>query len=139
MTHYIQEMCGFFFKKEYTNHNVRRLETSSQEIKWCFNQGEYNTRCTLFPLIEVFSHWVFLARFLMRQQMVRIKRYVYSFSFTRIFSHRVFPSKVLTRHIIYGHPRGSVINPLNCVDCPFAFFMNLSYHVSTFPRWHEPL
>ena len=54
-------------------------------------------RCTLFPLIEVFSHWVFLARFLMRQQMVRmvrIKRYVYSFSFTRIFSHRVFPSKV---------------------------------------------
>ena len=45
--------------------------------------------------------------------MVRIKRYVYSFSFTRIFSHRVFPSKVLTRHIIYGHPRGSVINLLN--------------------------
>ena len=44
----------FFFEKEYTNHNVRRLETSSQEIKWCFNQGEYNTRCTLFPLTEVF-------------------------------------------------------------------------------------
>ena len=46
----------FFFEKEYTNHNVRKLETSSQEIKWCFNQGEYNTRCTLFPLTEVFSH-----------------------------------------------------------------------------------
>ena len=139
MTHHIQEMCGFSLKKEYTNHNVRRLETSSQEIKWCFNQGSIIRVALFFPLIEVFSHWVFLARFLMRQQMVRIKRYVYSFSFTRIFSHGVFPSKVLTRHIIYGHPRGSVINPLNCVDCPFAFFMNLSYHVSTFPRWHEPL
>ena len=45
----------FFFEKEYTNYNVRRLETSSQEIKWCFNQGEYNTRCTLFPLTEFFS------------------------------------------------------------------------------------
>ena len=81
-----------------------------------FQSVEYNTRCTLFPLTEVFSHWIFLARFLMRQQMVRmvrIKRYVYSFSFTRIFSHRVFPSRVLTRHIIYGHPRGSVINSLN--------------------------
>ena len=109
----INDKCVIFFEKEYTNHNVRRLDTSSQEVKWCFNQGEYNTRCTLFPLIEVFSHWIFLARFLMRQQMVRIKRYVYSFSFTRIFSHRVFPSKVLTRHIIYGHPRGSVINTLN--------------------------
>ena len=110
---YISLQNYISLKKKYTNHNVRRLETSSQEIKWCFNQGEYNTCCTLFPLIEVFSHWVFLARFLMRQQMVRIKRYVYSFSFTRIFSHRVFPSRVLTRHIIYGHPRGSVINSLN--------------------------
>ena len=103
----------FFFEIKCTYHNVRRLETSSQEIKWCFNQGEYNTRCTLFPLTEVFSHWIFLARFLMRQQIVRIKRYVYYFSFTRIFSHRVFSSKVLTRHNIYGHPRGSVINALN--------------------------
>ena len=65
-----------------------------------------------FPWSRFFSHWVFLARFLMRQQMVRIKRYVYSFSFTRIFSHRVFPSKVLTRHVIYGHPRENVINAL---------------------------
>jgi hypothetical protein len=38
---------------------------------------------------------------------------VYSFSFTGFLSHRVFPSKVLTRHIyIDGHPRGSVINLL---------------------------
>ena len=74
-----------FFEKEYTNHNVRKLETSSQEIKWCLTQGEYNTRCTLFSLTEVFSHLVFLARFLMRQQIMRIKRYVYFFSITRIF------------------------------------------------------
>ena len=103
----------FFFEKEYINHNVRRLETSSQEIKWCFNQGSTIHVALFFPWSRFFSHWVFLTRFLMRQQMVRIKRYVYSFSFTRIFSHRVFPSKVLTRYIIYGHPRGSVINPLN--------------------------
>ena len=29
------------------------------------------------------------------------------------FFHEVFSSKVLTKHTIYGHPRGSVINPLN--------------------------
>ena len=56
--------------------------------------------------------------------MVRIKRYVYSFSFTRIFSHKVFSSKVLTRHIIYGHPRGSVINPLFYVDDPLELSNN---------------
>ena len=67
-----------------------RLKDIITRIKWCFNQGEYNTRCTLFSLAEVLSHWVFLARFLMRQQIMLIKRYVYSFSFTRIFSHGVF-------------------------------------------------
>ena len=103
----------FFFEKEYTIHNVRRLETSSQEIKWCFNQGEYNTRCTLFPLIEVFFSLGFPGKVFNEATNGAYQRYVYSFSFTRIFSHRVFPSKVLTRHIIYGHPRGSVINSLN--------------------------
>ena len=39
----------FFFKKEYTNHNVRRLETSSQEIKWCFNQGSIIRVALFFP------------------------------------------------------------------------------------------
>ena len=116
MTHHIQEMCGFSLKKNipttmYWRHHHKKLRDF-------VIGGEYNTCCTLFSLTRVFSHWIFLARFLMRQQIVRIKRYVYSFSFTRIFSYRVFPSKVLTRHIIYGNPRGSIINPLNCVDCP---------------------
>ena len=69
-----------YFEKEYTNHNVRRLETSSQEIKWCvqyvlhsfsldrgffplgfpgkvFNEatnGAYQKICVLF-----FLHWNF--------------------------------------------------------------------------------
>ena len=39
----------FFFEKEYTNHNVRRLETSSQEIKWCFNHGRIIRVALFFP------------------------------------------------------------------------------------------
>ena len=37
---------------------------------------------------------------------------LYSFSFAMVFSHWVFPSKVLTRQLmlICGHPRGSVEN-----------------------------
>ena len=68
-----------FFEKEYTNHNVQRFETSSQEIKWCFNQGSIIHVALFFPWPRFFSYCVFLARFLMRQQIVRIKRYVYSF------------------------------------------------------------
>ena len=44
-----------FFKKEYTNHNVRRLETSSQEIKWCFNQGNIIRVELFFPWSGFFS------------------------------------------------------------------------------------
>ena len=43
-----------------------------------------------FFLDQGFVPLGFLARFLTRQQIVRIKRYVYSFSFTRNFSHRIF-------------------------------------------------
>jgi hypothetical protein len=37
---------------------------------------------------------------LMRQHDMRILRIVHSFSFTRFLSQRVFPSKVLTRHVL---------------------------------------
>ena len=40
-------------------------------------------------------------------------RISYSFSFTRFLSHWVFSSKVLTRHILNGHPRGNVMKYYN--------------------------
>ena len=44
----------FFIKKEYTNYNVWRLETSSQEIKWCFNQGSIIRVALFFPWSRFF-------------------------------------------------------------------------------------
>jgi hypothetical protein len=52
------------------------------------NEGESTIHCTLFPLAKVFSHWVFLARFLMRQ----------------------YVNVELT--LENRHPRGSVVNNL---------------------------
>ena len=109
---------GFFFKKEYTNHNIRRYETSSQKIMWCFNLGSIIRVALFFPWPRFFSHWVFLARFLMRQQIVRIKRYVYSFSFTRIFSHRVFPSKVFNEAHYLWTSKGECYKFIEWVDSP---------------------
>src|ERR1044072_5950364 len=52
---------------------------------------------------------------------------LYSFSFTRFLSHRVFPSKVLTRHILKGwSSRGSVVNKMTIMGLGQA-------HVSCFP------
>ena len=49
--------------------------------------------------------------------IMRIISYVYSFSFTRFFFHWILSNKVLTRHIIYRHSRGSVINNLYYSGC----------------------
>ena len=66
---------------------------------------------------------------------MRIKRYVYSFSFTRIFFPTgFFSSKVLTRHNIYGHPRGSVINLLN----KWIVHKLVHEQLFIFTRLHEP-
>ena len=108
----------FFFKKGIYQPQCTKIWHHHKKLSDVLIRGSTIRVALFFPWSRFFSHWVFLARFLMRQQIMRIKRYVYSFSFTRIFSHRIFPSKVLTRHIIFGHPRWSVINPLNYVDCP---------------------
>ena len=47
--------------------------------------------CTLFSLTMIFFHWVFLARFLMRQLLMYKNEVLFS-------SLEFFPSKVLTRH-----------------------------------------
>jgi hypothetical protein len=70
--------------------------------------------CTLFSFTMVLSHRIFLVRFLTRQTK-HIECYTL-FSFTRI-SHWVFLSKVLIRHILDGHPRGSVMNVIS--GCPY--------------------
>jgi hypothetical protein len=46
-------------------------------------------------------------------EAVHTQRIMYSFSFTRIFSQWVLSSKVLMRHILNGHSRGSVMNNID--------------------------
>ena len=75
-----------------------------------FSWGGVNTRCTLFPLTEVLSQWVFLVRFLMRQHVMRIKDVCTLFPSLRIFfSQGFYLSKVLTRHIIFMDIQGGVL------------------------------
>ena len=70
----------------------------------------------LFFPHKVLSHWV-PCKVFNEASIMRIIRYVYFFSFTRFFSHWVLFSKFLTRHIIYRHSRGSVINNLCYSEC----------------------
>src|ERR1044072_7853740 len=63
----------------------------------------------------------------MRQCIMIDYRMLYSFSFTRFLSHRIFPSKVLTRHILKEwSSRGSVVNKMTMMGLGQA-------HVSCFP------
>ena len=107
-------LCGFSLKKNIPTTMYEDWRHHHKKLSDVLIRGSIIRVALFFPWARFFP----TGRFLMRQQIVHIKRYVHSFSFTRIFSYRVFPSKVLTRHIIYGNPRGSIINPLNCVDCP---------------------
>lgn len=50
------------------NKDVLIYEDTSY-IKSRDHQGGENMCCTLFPLVKVLSHWVFLTRFLTRQHL----------------------------------------------------------------------
>ena len=63
----------------------------------------------LFSLTLVLPRMSFHGKVFNKETFKHIKRFVHSFSFTRFFSTGFLPSKIFTRHIIYGHPRGSVI------------------------------
>ena len=73
-------------------------------------RGRYNCVLTLFSFTTVLSQWVFLVRFLTRQ--IKHKRYC-------TFPTEFFLVKVLMRHILDGHLRGSVMNNSN--RCPLCF------------------
>src|ERR1044072_4182342 len=63
----------------------------------------------------------------MRQCIMIDYRMLYSFSFTRFLSHRVFPIKVLTRHILKEwSSRGSIVDKMTMMGLGQA-------HVSCFP------
>ena len=81
-----------------------------------FLWGRVHTWCTLFSS-QGFVPVGFPCKVFNEASIIRIIRYVYSFSFTRSFFPLVLSSKVLTRHIIYRHSRGSVINNLCYSEC----------------------
>jgi len=92
----------------------------------CFyGGGDINVFYNLFPLTMVLSHWVFLVGFLTRQIIAHSKRYCTLFPSLEIFPTRFYFSKVLMRHILNGHSRGSVIN-INS-GCPNSKWVNESY------------
>ena len=82
----------FFFLNICSWHDFASPKTLTHVVK----RGS-NMRCTLFPLSMVLSHWVFLARFLMRQLWKILCTLFPSLGF---LSHWVFPGKVLMRHNI---------------------------------------
>ena len=92
-----------------------RLESEDPSLLM-FSWGGVNTRCTLFSS-QGFVPLDFPCKVFNEASIMRIIRYVYSFSFTRFFFYLVLSSKVLTRHIIYRHSRGSVINNLYYSEC----------------------
>ena len=59
-------------------------------------------------------------------EAVHTQKDIVLFSFTRFFSLGFYSSKVLMRHILNGHPRGSVIN-INS-GCPNSKRVNGPYH-----------
>lgn len=77
---------------------LTRLNFVMLKITTCMT-GRNNALCTFFLLVMVLPHWIFLARFIMRQE-ITYWRMMYSFSFTRFLSHEICPNKVLTKHIL---------------------------------------
>ena len=100
------------FKKMVCELGKRRFKY----VDWCSHLGGL-IRDVLFFFSQGFVPLDFSCKIFNEASIMCIIRYVYSFSFTRFFSHWILSSKVLTRHIIYRHSRGSVINNLYYSEC----------------------
>ena len=77
-----------------------------------------NTRCTLFPLVMVLSHWVFLTRFLMRQHFLSV--------LTIWTSKRECYELYVNVHIAHNRPKTHVKLLGFCPNiCVYILFVNL--------------
>lgn len=115
-------------------HKARRKWTSLYMGHNKILSGEKNTCFTLF-LTVVLSQMSFPCKVFDEATFKCIKRYVYSFFFTRIFFHMFSYSMVLTRHIIYGHPKGSVIKYYS-VDVHYNKKL-LTHYFNYFPHYED--
>ena len=75
--------------QDYEDGDIKKNEKTSRRM---LNSGGAYTHCTLFPFDQVLSHWVFLTRFLMRQNNKSIHRRLHSFSLSYGFVPLGFPS-----------------------------------------------